>query len=89
MNLLTAKKQYQHVMKSKKFTINKSTKYENLPFPSYIRENYKAWVISLPQKKVFQMLADSCEDSELELKSWDKETLAEFMCIIKYGKEKD
>lgn len=56
---------------------------------TYERENYKAWVISLPQKKIFNILADNVEGSELNLNNWEKESLADMLATIRYGKEKD
>ena len=56
---------------------------------TYKRDNYKAWCGSLPQDDIFKMLSDNVAGSELKLSNWEKETLADWMATIRYGKEKD
>jgi hypothetical protein len=56
---------------------------------TYKRDNYKAWALTLEQDRMFAILADNCKASELKLSNWEKESLAEWMTTIHYGKEKD
>jgi hypothetical protein len=56
---------------------------------TYKRDNYKAWALTLEQDHMFKILADCGAGSELKLSNWEKESLAEWMATIHYGKEKD
>ena len=56
---------------------------------TYKRDNYKAWAVTLEQDQMFTILADNIKGSELKLSNWEKESLAEWMATIRYGKEKD
>ncbi len=56
---------------------------------TYDRENYKAYIGSLPQVEIVTLLLSEMVGSKLKMSNWEKAQLAENLAEIKFGKEEE